>query len=119
MMKNPKKYESEALQIYYIMSRGKKQVQTDLFYHFDKVSKNDRPIYLRLRCNNQFKKRKTKKHHRVVLVCDTVRGNIKYKCHHIVMAFVFDPYENRTRVTAVKGRCLSRLTNGPYSGSWT
>ena len=24
-----------------------------------------------------------------------------------------DPYENRTRVTAVKGRCLNRLTNGP------
>ena len=30
-----------------------------------------------------------------------------------------DPYENRTRVTAVKGRCLSRLTNGPGSGDWT
>ena len=28
--------------------------------------------------------------------------------------FVFgDPWENRTPVTAVKGRCLSRLTNGP------
>ena len=25
-----------------------------------------------------------------------------------------DPYGNRTRVTAVKGRCLDRLTNGPY-----
>ena len=24
-----------------------------------------------------------------------------------------DPCENRTRVTAVKGRCLNRLTNGP------
>ena len=24
-----------------------------------------------------------------------------------------DPYENRTRVTAVKGRCLDRLTKGP------
>ena len=24
-----------------------------------------------------------------------------------------DPYENRTRVSAVKGRCLNRLTNGP------
>ena len=24
-----------------------------------------------------------------------------------------DPYENRTRVTAVTGRCLNRLTNGP------
>ena len=28
--------------------------------------------------------------------------------------FSGDPYENRTRVTAVKGRCLNRLTNGPY-----
>lgn len=28
--------------------------------------------------------------------------------------FVFDPYENRTRVCAVRGRCLSRLTNGPF-----
>ena len=25
-----------------------------------------------------------------------------------------DPYENRTRDTAVKGRCLNRLTNGPF-----
>ena len=30
-----------------------------------------------------------------------------------------DPWGNRTPVTAVKGRCLSRLTNGPGSGSWT
>ncbi len=28
-------------------------------------------------------------------------------------SFVGDPYENRTRVTAVKGRCLNRLTKGP------
>ncbi len=27
--------------------------------------------------------------------------------------FFFDPYENRTRVCAVRGRRLSRLTNGP------
>ncbi len=27
--------------------------------------------------------------------------------------FYYDPYGNRTRVTAVKGRCLNRLTNGP------
>ncbi len=45
--------------------------------------------------------------------------------------FFGDPDENRTRVTAVKGRCLSRLTTGPAfgrlfeeepsfgSGSWT
>ena len=25
-----------------------------------------------------------------------------------------DPYEIRTRVTAVKGRCLNRLTKGPF-----
>ena len=28
-----------------------------------------------------------------------------------------DPDENRTRVTAVKGRCLNRLTTGPSYGS--
>ena len=28
-------------------------------------------------------------------------------------AFFGDPCGNRTRVTAVKGRCLNRLTNGP------
>ena len=27
--------------------------------------------------------------------------------------YVGDPAENRTRVTAVKGRCLDRLTTGP------
>ena len=27
--------------------------------------------------------------------------------------FIHDPYGNRTHVTAVKGPCLSRLTNGP------
>ena len=33
------------------------------------------------------------------------------------MSFFFgDPYGNRTHVTAVKGRCLNRLTNGPGSG---
>ena len=26
-----------------------------------------------------------------------------------------DPYGTRTHVTAVKGRCLNRLTNGPYT----
>ena len=30
-----------------------------------------------------------------------------------------DPYGNRTHVTAVKGRCLNRLTNGPGSGDLT
>ena len=32
-------------------------------------------------------------------------------------AFFGDPYGNRTHVTAVKGRCLNRLTNGPGSGN--
>ena len=27
--------------------------------------------------------------------------------------FLYDPYGNRTHVTAVKGPCLNRLTNGP------
>ena len=31
--------------------------------------------------------------------------------------FFGDPYGNRTHVTAVKGRCLNRLTNGPGSGN--
>ena len=36
------------------------------------------------------------------------------------MVFFFgDPYGNRTHVTAVKGRCLNRLTNGPGSGNLT
>ena len=34
-------------------------------------------------------------------------------------SFFGDPYGNRTHVTAVKGRCLNRLTNGPGSGNWT
>ena len=35
------------------------------------------------------------------------------------MSFFGDPYGNRTHVTAVKGRCLNRLTNGPGSGDLT
>ena len=36
--------------------------------------------------------------------------------HHSMSVFGFgDPDENRTRVTAVKGRCLNRLTTGPYT----
>ncbi len=30
------------------------------------------------------------------------------------LLFFGDPYGNRTHVTAVKGPCLNRLTNGPY-----
>ena len=34
--------------------------------------------------------------------------------------FLFgDPYGTRTHVTAVKGRCLNLLTNGPGSGNLT
>ena len=38
------------------------------------------------------------------------------KKHAICVLLIFygDPDENRTRVTAVKGRCLNRLTTGPY-----
>ena len=36
-----------------------------------------------------------------------------------VVLFSGDPYGNRTHVTAVKGRCLNRLTNGPGSGDLT
>ena len=52
----------------------------------------------------------------------------KQEKHHCVqlrgvrIAVVFshgDPYGNRTHVTAVKGRCLNRLTNGPGSGNLT
>ena len=35
------------------------------------------------------------------------------------VSFFGDPYGNRTHVTAVKGRCLNRLTNGPGSGDLT
>ena len=40
----------------------------------------------------------------------------KKEKHHKRGAFLWsgDPYGNRTHVTAVKGPCLSRLTNGPY-----
>ena len=48
------------------------------------------------------------------------KGNIKRKRALIfISALNGDPCENRTRVTAVKGPCLNRLTNGPYgSGDW-
>ncbi len=32
----------------------------------------------------------------------------------LLLNIVGDPYGIRTRVTAVKGRCLNHLTNGPY-----
>ena len=39
----------------------------------------------------------------------------KERCESISLLFG-DPYGNRTHVTAVKGRCLNRLTNGPNKG---
>jgi hypothetical protein len=36
---------------------------------------------------------------------------------HRVKIDIGDPYGIRTRVTAVKGRCLNRLTNGPCPGA--
>ena len=39
----------------------------------------------------------------------------KKKSTSFEVLFLFgDPWGNRTPVTAVKGRCLDRLTNGPY-----
>ncbi len=35
------------------------------------------------------------------------------------LIFFGDPYGTRTHVTAVKGRCLNLLTNGPGSGNLT
>ena len=43
----------------------------------------------------------------------------KPRCKSIGVYFRGDPYGNRTHVTAVKGRCLNRLTNGPGSGDLT
>ena len=43
------------------------------------------------------------------------RGADTKKQHPLrVLFFSGDSYENRTRVTAVKGRCLNRLTKEPY-----
>ena len=58
---------------------------------------------------------------------DWIQGNIAEKklsyfrknqiaADKIVNSFSYDPYGIRTRVTAVKGRCLNRLTNGPIYG---
>ena len=47
------------------------------------------------------------------------RTDKKIQAHRCVPVFFGDPYGNRTHVTAVKGRCLNRLTNGPGSGDLT
>ena len=38
----------------------------------------------------------------------------KIKALKRMLESFYDPYGNRTHVTAVKGPCLNRLTNGPY-----
>ena len=47
------------------------------------------------------------------------RGHEKYAPGAMPDAYLLggDPDGNRTRVTAVKGRCLNRLTTGPYNFS--
>ena len=63
-----------------------------------------------------------KQPHRVVFLTQkALTGSIpafmltKTKSRYYAPAFVFgDPYGNRTHVFAVRGRCLSRLTNGPF-----
>ena len=41
------------------------------------------------------------------------RTGIKKEDTQMCVFFFGDPYGNRTHVTAVKGRCLNPLTNGP------
>ena len=48
-----------------------------------------------------------------------LRYKIKNRHPFGCLFFHGDPYGNRTHVTAVKGRCLNRLTNGPGSGDLT
>ena len=43
-----------------------------------------------------------------------VRGAKKNRSTVVLLFFFGDPYGNRTHVTAVKGPCLNRWTNGPY-----
>ena len=41
--------------------------------------------------------------------------SVQYSCKQMILAFKFgDPYGNWTHDSAVKGRCLNLLTNGPY-----
>ena len=43
-------------------------------------------------------------------------GNSQKKLPNLAAFFFGDPWGNRTPVSAVRGRCLSRLTNGPCIG---
>ena len=46
----------------------------------------------------------------------SLRGLCLSELNKRLPLFFYDPYGIRTRVTAVKGRCLNHLTNGPCSG---
>ena len=47
--------------------------------------------------------------------CCSIPVRVKLKTPlRIAQRRFYDPYGNRTHVTAVKGPCLNRLTNGPY-----
>ena len=50
---------------------------------------------------------------------DPIYGSPKKKPPEWMVSFFGDPYGNRTHITAVKGRCLNLLTNGPGSGNLT
>ena len=50
---------------------------------------------------------------RTAALFDSRTGQIKNPPSECSRDF-YDPYGNRTHVTAVKGPCLNRLTNGPY-----
>ena len=65
---------------------------------------------------------KTKSHPSEAVVEPRVRCGPAISTKNTIQRMVFffgDPYGNRTHVTAVKGRCLNRLTNGPGSGNLT
>ena len=50
----------------------------------------------------------------------TIKANPSPNGNGFAFNLFGDPYGNRTHVTAVKGRCLNRLTNGPNgSGNLT
>ena len=46
--------------------------------------------------------------------CCSIPVRVMKKSPERMLEGFYDPYGNRTHVTAVKGPCLNRLTNGPY-----
>src|SRR5699024_2160173 len=50
----------------------------------------------------------------IYLLMYSFKMNIEKRyCTFVQYLFMYDPYGIRTRDTAVKGRCLNRLTKGP------